>query len=198
MPQDQTEPSYVCDILEHLAQFKLVREIANKTSADDFRGLIDAKILCAVDRIYDPESVVEVEQGDIFELEISNKGKQGLYVFLYNMGPNWQVEDIYRGTYEVIPPQNQEKRFMGTFRKKLKTIVPPSMREEGHDQCDDIIKVFITSQPTSFDLLDLPKIDGIAKKSSSSRTGGGDTNLSEDWIALNFPIRTSVRVPDST
>ncbi|KAH7017244.1 hypothetical protein EDB80DRAFT_279163 [Ilyonectria destructans] len=196
MPQDRTDVSYICDILEHLARFKLVEDIANETPQDSFRDSIDAKIITPAGSIYTPGSVVELEQDEsakyTFELQISNKGTESLYAFLYNMGPFWQVEDLYRGTYEVIPPQNRSEMFTGTFRKKLKTSIPVEMLDKGHLQCEDIIKVFITSQPTSFDLLDLPKIDGIPKKSSSSRTGEGGPNLSEDWVALNFHIRTSV------
>jgi hypothetical protein len=196
MSQDQTDVSYICNILEHLVRFKMVRELANKVPADPFREAFSVQIINRSGEIFNAEYLIEVEQDEeakyMFELQVENKGNKDLYVYVYDMGPRWQVQDIYCGTYEVIPPRNSGQRFTGMLRKKLKTIVPTEMRKKG--QCQDIIKVFVTSQPTSFDLLELPKLGDPVKRhriSWTSRDGGSYS--SEDWAALNFPIRTSLK-----
>ena len=66
--------------------------------------------------------------------------------------------------------------------------VPPAMNE--HDFCEDIVKIFVTSQPTSFDLLELPPLDELGKMNVGDRTSRSNNHESEDWVALNFPLRT--------
>lgn len=198
MSHDQTDVSSICDILEHLVRYKLVRTLANEILANDFMESFKVQIISRSGEIFDQECVVEVEQGEdgkfMFELQVENKGSQNLYVFVYDMGPCWQVQNILRASYEVIPPQNSGKGFRGMFRKKLRTIVPPEMREKGDLQCQDIIKVFVTSKPTSFDLLELPKLGESAKEyTTSNRTGREDSDVPEEWAALNFPIHTFLK-----
>ena len=197
MSYDQIDVSSICDILEHLIRYKLVGALVNKIPADAFIESFKVQIISRSGEIFDPECVMEVEQDEevkyMFELQVENKGSKDLYVYAYDMGPCWQVDNIYRGNYEVIPPRNSDKGFRGIFKKKLKTIVPPEMREKGHLQCQDIIKVLVTSKPTSFDLLELPKLGKSAKKNTTGRTGQEDSDISEEWAALNFPICTSLK-----
>jgi len=197
MTQDQTDVSSVCDIMEHLAKFALVRDLANMGPADPFRESFSVKIISRSGEIYHPGCLVEVEHDEeakfMFELQIENKGNKDLFVYIYNMGSFWQIQNILRGSYEVVPPQNSDQRFTGIFRKKLKTVVPSGMKK-GHRQCEDIVKVFVTSQPTSFDLLELPKLGDPVKRdriSRASRDSGSPS--SEDWAALNFPVRTYIK-----
>lgn len=195
MLHDQMDVSSVCDILEHLVRYKLVRALANKIPAVAFMKSFKAQIISRSKDIFDPECVVEIKQGEVtnftFELHVENKGSKSLYVYIYDMGPCWQVQNIYLGNHEEIPPRNSVAGFSGVFRRKLCTIVPPEMRETGHCQCQDIIKVFITSRPTSFDLLELPKPGELAKRKANSRISQ-NIDIPEEWAALNFPINTSL------
>jgi len=197
MSRYQTDINHICDVLEHLARYRLVRDLANKVPADPFLDTFDAHVINRSEKVFRPGCLVEVEDDEkakfTFELHVENKGRNTLYVYIYDMSPCWQVEDIYCGSYEVIPPRNRDQGFTGVSRKKLKTIVPVGMREKGHRECEDVVKVFVTSQPTSFDFLELPKLGDPIKRNSKSRTSREDSNASEEWAALNFPIRTSLR-----
>jgi len=42
--------------------------------------------------------------------------------------------------------------------------VPLAFKEKGERQCDDIIKVIVTSQPTSFVSLELPKLGKLMER----------------------------------
>ncbi|KAB8268075.1 hypothetical protein BDV30DRAFT_20599 [Aspergillus minisclerotigenes] len=121
--------------------------------------------------------------------------KKALYVYVYNLGFGWQIVNISRGC-EVVPPPNPDLGFR-ELRRRITTAVPIELKGKGIRQCDDIIKVLITSQPTSFDLLELPKLSKVESvRRSTSRvttirsSGYGHTGASENWAALNFPIRT--------
>ena len=199
MIQNQTVISSVCDVMEHLTKFDLVKELVNVEPADPFRQSFSAIIINRSGQIYHPGGLIEVELDNkasfMFELQIENKFNKDIYVFVYFLGSCWQVCNILRGSHEVIPPQNNSLRFTGIFKKKLKTTVPSNIRKEDR-HFEDIIKVFVTSQPTSFDLLELPKLGDPVKKNTTSRTNrGGDNNSPEDWAALSFRVRTYFSQP---
>jgi hypothetical protein len=75
-------------------------------------------------------------------------------------------------------------------------MVPESMQHEGLRACDDIIKIFITSQPSLFDLLELPKLGEAIGERSSSRVdeqlAGLVSEQLEDWASVSFHIRVSL------
>ena len=162
MSQYQADISHICDIIEHLVRYRLVRDLVNKASADPFLDTFNVHITNRLGKVFLPGCLVEVEEDKkakfMLELQVENKGKNTLYLYIYNMSPFWQVEDIYRGSYEAIPPRNLDQGFTGVSRKRLKTMVPARMKENGHCACEDVVKVFVTSQPTSFDFLELPKL----------------------------------------
>jgi Caspase domain len=191
MTQGQTDINSICDIIEHLAKFRLVKDLANKILEDPFQDSFDVRIINHDERFH-PGCLMEVEHGDKLELVVENRGDKELYLYIYDMGPCWQIENILRGSYEVIPLQKNGKGFTGLSKKKLQMMVPPEMREKGQRQCEDIIKVFVTSKPASFDLLELQKLGESAKWKPTSRTGREYRDSSEEWAALNFPIRTSL------
>jgi hypothetical protein len=79
------------------------------------------------------------------------------FLFVYDLGPYWQVENIFRGTYAVITPKTDNcDGAPGKWTHKIRMKIPEQMKKKGYRWCDDIVKVLITSQPTSFDLLELP------------------------------------------
>lgn len=193
MPQDQADASYVCRIVEHLVKFKQVKNLDNEDPSDTFQQSFDVYMM-SKDDCFRPKCLIEVEHGrNQLELIVENKGEEVLYLYFYNLGPHWQIENILRGSYEVLPPKDNCRGFTGVFKKRLKTRIPREMEENVHHHCNDFIKVFVTSQQTSFDLLELPRLGESIKKSVQDRVGGGGgSQVAENWVALNFPIRTFI------
>ncbi|KAH8765338.1 putative caspase [Diaporthe sp. PMI_573] len=191
--QDQTHIGRVWDVVEHLVRYSMVRELGGETANVPFRLSFDIQITKASADSVSPNCVTDVKHNDRLELTVTNKGNDRLYLYIFDMGPYWQVENILRGGYEVIPPTQREEGFEGTCRKKLKMVVPSKIRERGQRWCEDIIKVFVTSQPTSFDLLELPVLGRSAKKKASGGRIPEGTNCSaEAWVAFNFCFHISL------
>ncbi|EXL93782.1 caspase domain-containing protein [Fusarium oxysporum II5] len=194
LPQNTTTADDVAAVLEHLARYELVKSLSNHFVEEDFRTSFDINIARAGDH-FGPDTLVNVEQdagkASMFELKLQNHGTKDLYLYILDLGPLWQIEDIYCGSYAVVPPYNKNERFMtGHFTKKFRTMVPDELRQQGIEECSDTLKVLVTSQPTSFDLLELPKIGHVLKKRSpadNDRSGGSSV---EQWIAFSFPLRT--------
>ena len=132
-----------------------------------------------------------MQHGNIVELVMKNIGETALYVYVFNLGPLWQVKGL---SYEVIPERNHDhdSKFTGIALKKIKMTVPPAI--SGYGSCEDIIKVFVTSRPSSFDWLELPNLDELGKTNVGDRTNRPNYHESDDWVALNFPIRTSINL----
>ncbi|KAK0703663.1 caspase domain-containing protein [Lasiosphaeria miniovina] len=205
MLQSQTETNYFCDVMEHLAKFALVGQLTDNSSTsmekepderaiEPFAKSFSVQITTRSGAIVDAGCPVQVDHSEklwTFELQVENKGDKALYLYAYNMGPLWQVEGIDFGTYQLVPPRDDDQKLSGVVKKRLRTMVPPKMLADGYRQCEDIIKVFVTSQPTSFDILELPEIGEVApEKKSSSRISWADHDVLAKWAALSFPIHT--------
>lgn len=190
MPQDQIGVSEVGDILEHLARFRLARDLGNEASVDSFQESFDVYIQSG-GKDYGPGIQIEVKHGAIAELFVRNRGEKVLYAFVYDLGPSWQVENVYQGTYIVVTPRNDGERFIDTRRTKIRMRLPDKMKGQGHHSCEDIVKVIVTSRPTSFNLLELPRLGGPVRASRPHRTDQVGEGL-ENWAVMNFPIRTSL------
>jgi hypothetical protein len=135
---------------------------------------------------YGPGLQLGMKHRAIAELVIKNRGKKVLYAFVYGLDPSWQVKNIYHGTYIAATPQNDRERFTATARLKLQMKV-----SDNDSSCRDIVKVFITSRPTSSDLLELPLLGGSARTSKPNRTEQMGEEP-ENWAAINFDILTSL------
>lgn len=191
MPRDQVDTDRFCDMLEHLIRFKAIKDLNNQVPTATFRTSFDVQIVMG-GAVFDAEEQIQVRHKGLVELTIYNKGDTTLYAHVYNLGPCWRVKGILDATYEAIPPrkdpQNGSLSLPGKLSRRIRMTVPPIMKEYG--SCEDIIKVFVTSQPTSFDLLELPKLGGLADVISGNRGSQYFSPASGDWMAVNFSIRT--------
>jgi hypothetical protein len=208
--------SYLLDIVDHLVMFEMVGTLANSSPAaraHPFRESFNVQVINPAGKIFHPscfnpgcshaECLVEVTNGDAVTLVVQNKEKEGgqsLYVHLYSMGADWEIENLLHAVYERIPPcsSNKSKHFQkgtnGEWKKDVKMTVQQEVRNKGYNYCDDTFKVFLTAQPTSFMSLELPEVGKLVKKDAISRGIEQDSSpLSEDWVALNFHIRTHIK-----
>ncbi|KAF0645233.1 hypothetical protein FPSE5266_11435 [Fusarium pseudograminearum] len=187
-------PEDVAALLEHIVRYEFTKTLKNNTVSSEFSSLFDVSIMTRSKKRFDPDITVDVEQDAgnkyMFELIVKNNSPQELYLHVFSLGPFWQVENAFYG-HAIIPAQNDEEGFTGRFSKKMRAMVPKEMRAMGMRQCEDTLKVIVTSHPTSFDLLELPKIGGLPKNKKGDMFRSGNKG-SEEWISFNFPLRTSL------
>lgn len=189
----------ILDIVEHLSWFKHVKAIFNPQPADAFLQSFSIKFTDRSGKMFDGEQVIKVNHNDIIVLEVQNKGKTPLYLYVYNLGHGWEIEDLFYGAYDTIPARDSTLGFPGLTRKKLKMTVPSDMLAKGYEECEDVIKIFVTTQPTTFMALEMPNINtltkmdanGVSTPIADSSSGGGESL--DDWIALNFHVHTTIK-----
>ncbi|KAF7535927.1 hypothetical protein G7054_g4950 [Neopestalotiopsis clavispora] len=203
------DATFVLDVVEHLAKFKLVKELTNPSMDDpkhSFRQsfkiyLADSQDRRIIPTLRGPERLMEVAHGDKIRLVVQNRAEQNgpnLYGYLYNLGSCWEVENLVEAGYICIPPcgsnSDSDDEYSGTsgqWREKITMQVPTESQEKGF--CDDIFKIFLTRTPTTFSIYELEEIGRTGVK---HRTGGlrGRPGVvyPDDWIVYTIRIRTSI------
>ncbi|KAK0113059.1 hypothetical protein ONS95_014765 [Cadophora gregata] len=196
IPQDQSGMGQIGSILEHLARFRLARDLVNDASTDPFRKSFEVRIV-SNRGVFSPDCLIEMEDDTTADLIIENKGDEDLYISVYDLGPCWQVQNPFRGTNIVVRPQSNGKQNK-PIRKKIMMTIPKRMREKGYCSCKDILKIFATSRAISFDSLELPRLGERAKTPAANRTSQDGGSGRENWAALNFSFHTSLQRNTST
>jgi len=187
MSRDQTDTSRVCNILEHLARFRITKNIINEMSRTAFRESLDIRIK-ANGKAFGPREQIEVRHDSIVKLIIKNIEETTLYVHVYNLDPFWQIKEFLYASYKSILERNHNLDFKEKSSKKIRITIPSAIR--GYSLCENIIKIFVTSQSTSFDSLELSNLDKIDSVNVEDRISRPSNYRSKDWVALNFPICT--------
>ncbi|KAH8896961.1 hypothetical protein GQ53DRAFT_890551 [Thozetella sp. PMI_491] len=136
---------------------------------------------------------------DTKELEESDLAQRNLFVHAYVMGSGWEIDNLLHADFAVIPPAKfgESRHFRagapGSWEKRIKLTVPQYLRDRGQLYCDDIVKIFITLESTSFMSLELPKISHLHRRHKSNPDRPLVENYPDDrWAVLSFHIRTSV------
>ncbi|KAJ9139050.1 Caspase [Coniochaeta hoffmannii] len=193
--RDQMHAGPMRDIVqsvEHLARYAMVRELGKESAVDAFRLSFDIQLTDPSGESISPDSATEVAHDDRLKLVVTNKGNATLYLYLYCLGACWQVENVLKAGYASILPIQRDGRVMNPFEKTLRMMLPSKLRDKGLRQCEDSIKIFVTSQPTCFDLLELPALGSSAREKPSGDRISGGGYADEAWTAINFVVRTTL------
>ena len=195
--------NHVLDALQHLTRFKQIQEISNTSPSSTIQDSFSVRIR-AGDQWHDCKSTIQTTNNGELELEIVNSGQKPLYFHIYSMGPLWQVQNIFGGHHEVIPPKSSSKNFTGMETWALEMSVPDELIDAGKKSCNDIIKIFVTDTPTSFDILVMDTLPAASSSKAGqedlsqlpifdSEFGSGATRSDiGDWAVVDIKIHTSV------
>lgn len=202
---------HVVNILEHLATFKYVEGIENRIPKVSFEQSFTIHLRDAVGNDVEAGGFLDINHGGELGLTVQNLGEKPLCLAVFDLGPSWQIDDLLSesgdGDFMVVPPKNDEKAHTGKIEIIFQMTVPESFRNQDRHQCEDIIKVFVTSKSTSFTPLRLPKLstsagylDGLIRGDhnqlsrflsglSTSFRGAEDDISDEEWTTRNFVVR---------
>ena len=175
MSQYQTTVSEVSDVLEHLVQFQLVRDFGNELSASSFQQFFEIRIV-SNGKLFGPNYLIEMQHGSQAELVIRNRGSITLYIFIYDLGSCWQVENA------VVTPQSGRSGPKGT---KLRMMVPNQIKEKGYSSCEDILRSL--SRPS--------RLTGVAETTRSDQSSMASRESGaapENWACINVLIQVSL------
>ena len=194
--------------VQHLASFKLVRDLVNKARSTQFtdsyraclvkqRGLERSQFYpgCSkTEDIYDacvhPDCVLTVSRDDEVSLRVANKCTEphgpSVFLYVYALGSDWEIDGILEASREEVPPRGGGG---GSYQTGMFDLKIDFTLEQGQEQCEDTIKVILTAQPSSFTTLELPKIGQDPRWAIPNIQGKRGYSSSEDWAALTFRVR---------
>ncbi|KAI6081065.1 caspase domain-containing protein [Hypoxylon rubiginosum] len=199
MPLETTAPARVVTVLQHLAKYQMVKSLSNSKPVGSFAKSFNIKLRSQWGESLREDCFFEVQQDAAHTVkltfELKNTGCQKIYAYILNLNPKWGVTNIYFKTHEAAAVKDISEGYSGTIIRRLRIEIPSTLADQGYRHCDDIIKVFVTSQPTSFDILELPRLGELFDKTTDqSDTPRGEDlvkSLVEDqWMTFNYPIRT--------
>jgi hypothetical protein len=190
----------VTGMIQHLAQYKYLESIENRAPSSKFESLFTI----TPSHQYGEDGVMHVKHDEDWSLNVQNLGDTALYIAVFNFTDSWRVFNMISecgdGDFMVVPPEDEEGVDIDLIMK-----VPQFLLDFGHNHCEDIIKIFITSKETAFPSMILPPIvthelrstshdrvekDGVLKLLSSLVYQSRDS-IHHDWASRNFLIRTS-------
>ncbi|KAF7174273.1 hypothetical protein CNMCM6106_008467 [Aspergillus hiratsukae] len=196
----------IFDALQHLTRFKHIEALENRHACRSFEDSFTIQIRDSTGKILDTSNCIEVNHGEELYMTLHNHSKSPVCVHLYDMGPTWKVQSLQKASYTVLVPTERPEE---SRKLKLKMIVPDELRQQGQRSCIDIIKVFVTSQPTSMWMLELNPLHDISKPHAASRgihklprflsslsfeaLRGGEAQTEENWSTRNLRVRTVIR-----
>jgi Caspase domain len=196
--------SVVLDVLHHLATFKYLEGLENRLPNATFQRSFVLESNSAIGT----SGVSNVKHRGIWSCTIENTSDRPLYLAIFNFNPSWEIVNLVSNSggddYVVIPPKGEAH---DKWPIEMRMEVPESLRSIGKVQCEDIVKVFVTSRPTSFPLMTLPKIsldtnslchrvhnvDNLSRcfAELTASLRGQDTGMG-DWVTQNFIVRTTL------
>ncbi|KAJ3568434.1 hypothetical protein NPX13_g6423 [Xylaria arbuscula] len=186
-------PGQVLDVAERLAKFELIRDIKNK-SGTPLESQCSIQLMNSAGEAFQSGSIINTRERDRLKLIVKNRGQTTLYVHVYNLAPLNQISNILAASYIAIPPRDIDNGFTGEWTHVVGTMIPRDLSRKGISSCEDVIKLLITSQPTSFASFEMQKLNDSHDRVETDLAGKEQVSLgsiwTEDWVAVSFRIRT--------
>lgn len=95
MMHDQMNTNLICDVMKHLINFKVIRNLFNNAFANSFQESFSIQIKNTSEKIFQSESWVRLKHDkQSYKLKLENKKKENFYVNIYDMRLCWQVKSL--------------------------------------------------------------------------------------------------------
>jgi hypothetical protein len=203
--QDQNDAmASVIDVLEHIGTFKYLEAIRNRAEETAWVEKFNVTIGSDVLPVTSEKGLLQVNELDEVVIRIQNLSDTPLYFAILNFTACWEIVNVLseggEGAFMAVAPHETEPI-------ELEMEVPAELKARGIDSCDDVLKVFVTSEPTSFAAQLLPKLIVSSSGTRSSmaecitkiqdtlhRLSNSNRNASqqrEDWSTQEFIVQTS-------
>jgi hypothetical protein len=188
------------NVLQHIAEFKYFERVENRIPCEDFHNSF------SIDLESPPghSNTINIKHGDKWTATLKNRSDKQLYVGIFDFRPSWEVKPLISDSgFRIIPPK--KNNVDGAWRISLKMAVPTELQEKGESECEDIIKIFITSRATHFRASLSSLFELTSRKHDTIRSGDNLSNFlskltgdirgqsGDKWATRSFRIRTSIQ-----
>ncbi|TPX13064.1 uncharacterized protein E0L32_006490 [Thyridium curvatum] len=195
--------------IQHLASFMLVRDLVNHDTdigTQQFKSSFTVTLSKEDDEVpfksgchktsdvHDacahPDCVIHLTPADTVKLKVENKAQkkeEKVFLYVFAMGSGWEITEMTRSSGVVVPAADTRDGFAtpGTYQRGMRFPL-----ENGQEECEEVVKIFLTRQPTSFTMLELPRLGEYnpvrVRAESGYRLSAWE---SEDWASVTFRVR---------
>lgn len=155
---EHAAPELVVQRLIHLARYANVRELDNNDPQSQLARKVVVELVGKANAYVEGEKPIlrrfkhspSVRNGEWVFLRLKNKYATAVNVTVLDLQPDWGISQIYPargGAFELLDPDQE-------------LVLPIQMTlPAGYARGIDVIKVFVTVEPTSFRWLQLPALD---------------------------------------
>lgn len=148
----------VMKILNHLTTFIFFEAIKNGNLNSAFKSSFKINLTNSSGDHYGENDFMVCQEKDRITLRVENTGENDIFLSIFDLGPAYQVVDLIgNGSFSIpgkktrgISMRRNDSLPLNEVNMSLCMEVPPSFKKIGRETCKDILKVFITSRPTSF------------------------------------------------
>jgi hypothetical protein len=173
---------HLTNVLQHIAELKYFEGVENQAVKQDFLSTfsIESK------PIPGDSNKIQVKHGGEWALSLKNRSSMQLYVGIFNFRPSWEVKALTpHNGFIILPPRQNTVDGARTLR--ITMTVPEELRQMGRYECEEVVKVFVTSKATHF-RMSLPLISATASGLKDGRRDGD--RLSEFLADLTDSFRS--------
>ena len=174
--EDEEAITQLVEILEHLAGFASIENLENHGDNSLLNGEFSVEFRSEQKaELSSKENRICVEEDSKVEVTFKNNTDLPLNLTVLNLRPLRQIKRIYpsrdRGSWKVVQPKmiHKDVKHLGKVSFKMKMSFPQEMQSTDHTEIEDVFKFFVTTRPSSFDGLELPRlVDQSSKRGPHS------------------------------
>ena len=158
--------------------------------------------------------ILHVRHDDIVSLRCFNLSREPAYLTVFDLTPLLRVHNVLKKKYGDFKDVQQVgpggvRSYNDAQSLSFKIRVPDELETRG--ECDDVVKIFVTSRPVSLNSLEVAAIaSSVGETEATIRSGGdslmkalevllpptrgsGSISAEGSWLTRNFVIRVSKR-----
>ena len=174
--EDEEAITQLVETLEHLAKFASMESLENRGDNSLLNGEFSVEFRSEEKaELSSKENRICVEEDSKVEVTFKNNTDLPLNLTVLNLRPLRQIKRNYpsrdRGSWKFVQPATVHKdiRHLGKVSFKMKMSFPDEMQSIDHKEIKDVFKFFVTTRPSSFDGLELPRlVDQSSKRGPHS------------------------------
>ncbi|KAI5781915.1 caspase domain-containing protein [Geopyxis carbonaria] len=187
LPCPETDdPQIFTDFLKHLAQFEMLRKLANPVQEYSLKDRYRFKITSSdsSDKVHNFENTTE------FELLFENLHTEPLNLTILNFSPLW-------GIYQMFPERSAFETIDAGRSQEVPVIIEAPPELESSSSHTEFLKAFITVECTQLGNILLEDIDISGGNNWNAGRGDGDS-LDELLSQLGLPTLRRLKLKSST
>ncbi|KAI8666355.1 hypothetical protein NCS57_00860000 [Fusarium keratoplasticum] len=177
-------------VLAYLARYHEIINMKPSTENETLRADVDVKICNESGAPFPETRVISVKNEEQIRLSIVNNGENPVFVHILYLSGDWEIENLLANENTRLFSDSTITGEQDITQRQIELVVRMMIPEQnilrGIHTCDDIFKVFVTTQPAPF--AHLSAVRPLLRGSPAEV----EDRLQDSWTAWTFHIHTEL------